>query len=88
MTRHIGGPIGAQQLAQLLGDRIGHERDNARPHDLALADARDHARRSLSALRAIDAGAVRGDQFAAIGRCGALLVDLVAELERIAGRRA
>ena len=70
MTRHIGGPIGAQQLAQLLGDRIGHARDTARPHDLALAEARDHARRSLSAFRAIDAGALRGDPFAARGRWG------------------
>ncbi|MCC6170688.1 MAG: hypothetical protein IT481_01540 [Gammaproteobacteria bacterium] len=56
------------------------------PAAWALRDATDHARRSLAALRAIDAGAVRGDTHAAIGRCGALLRDLVDEFERI-GRR-
>lgn len=73
-------------LGQLLGDRPGNSRLHQPQHAAALADAADHARRALAALRAIEPGAVRGDTFAAVGRCGALLVDLVAELERI-GRR-
>ncbi len=53
-TRSIGGPLGAQQLAQLLGDRPDRARDHARPCDLALEHARDYLRRALSAIAAAD----------------------------------
>lgn len=86
MTRNIGGNLDMAALGALLGDRPDRARDHARPHDLALADAADHARRSLNALRAVAAEAVPGDTFSTIGRCGAALADVVADLDRI--RRA
>ncbi|MFO1455706.1 MAG: hypothetical protein U1F18_05630 [Steroidobacteraceae bacterium] len=85
-TRSIGGPITAAGLGALLGERPDLADQHRDPTAWALRDAVDHARRSLSALRSIEAGAVRGDTHAAIGRYGALLVDLVAELERIERR--
>ena len=75
-SRTIGGNL----------DMAGNERQHAEPHHLALADARDHARRSLAALRSIEPGAMPADQYAGVGRCAALLVDMVQDLERV-GRR-
>ncbi len=73
-------------LSRLLGDRPDRARDHARPHDLALADARDHTRRALAALRSLDPGSVTGEAWSAVGRCASALRDVGDELERIARR--
>ena len=50
MNKSIGGPLGAQQLATLLGHRDDRGMEHAPPHVVALADARDHLRRACAAI--------------------------------------
>lgn len=76
----------SNRLGALLGDRHGHDHEHRDPTAWALRDATDHTRRALAALRSIDAATVTGDTHAAIGRAGALLVDLEGELARIERR--
>lgn len=85
--RTIGGPITAAGLGALLGDTPQHARDHARPHDLALADARDHVRRAVAALRSLDAGCLPGDAWAAVARSAAVLRDVTDDLDRVARRQ-
>lgn len=80
----IGGPLGVAELGRLLGDRPGHERDHARPHDLALEHARDHLRRACSALAA--AQPPDAVQAAELARMHARLADELVALERVVRR--
>lgn len=87
MSKTIGGPITPAGLGALLGDRPDRARDHARPHDLALEHARDHARRALAALRSLDAGCMSGDAWAAVARSAAVLRDVTDDLDRVARRQ-
>ncbi len=70
---HVGGLLDLAALVAL------HRPAGVRQLD----DAIDHARRALSALRAIDPANVTGDQHAAVGRTASVLVDVVSELDRV-----
>ena len=76
MTRHIGGHLDLGALARL------HQPANTQQ----LADARHATRQAIAALRAVDPVYMRGDDWTALGRCAAALVDVAAELERIERR--
>jgi hypothetical protein len=64
--------------------------DPSRIHEPAntkqIADARHAARQALAALRAVDPALITGDSWSAVGRCASALIDVSAELERVARR--
>jgi hypothetical protein len=81
MTRTIGGPLGVQQLAQLLGDLPG--RGDPPAHLLALQDAHDRLRQAAAALRACEHP--DASTAARLGVVHAVLVDQLAELALLRG---
>lgn len=81
MTRTIGGPLGVQQLGQLLGEHPDRSRPPA--HALALRDAHERLRQACAALRACEHP--DGAKAARLGVVHAVLVDQLAELDRLRG---